>query len=290
MNSSGDMVHALAALAMRTRGQPLPPSAVDKVRLHAFDSIGAMYAGAQTAEGIASRAPFIRMAPPTNRASGLTGPARAGAVLSLSCRLTECDDIHLASSTTPGSVVFAAVLAMTQITQFDGEAAAEAVVAGYDVMAALGVAANGADVVYVETWPTYLTAAMTAAVVAGSLMRLSEERMATAIAIAATMTTGISGRISRDPTSRWVTLGTAVQSGLLAAASAEGGTARRRRHLRSDDASFLCGAAPRSARIGCGSGDRACLAQALLHRPAKPCGRGGIYHVAQGTIGRSRLH
>ena len=217
------MVDELAAVAARVRSSALTPEILDKVRLHALDAFGAMFAGAQTAEGIASRAPFLRMASATNRPLGLSGPACSAAVLSLSCRLTECDDIHLYSCTTPGSVVYAAALATTALTEVDAAAAAEAVVAGYEVMAALGVAANGAEVVYGDTWPTYLAAAMTSAVVAGKLMRLPEERLAGAMAIAASMTTGFSGRVAQDPTSRWVTLGCAVQNGLTAAAGAEAG-------------------------------------------------------------------
>jgi 2-methylcitrate dehydratase PrpD len=167
------MVDELAAVAARIRGDALPPEILDKVRLHALDAFGAMFAGAQTAEGIASRAPFLRMAFATNRPLG-SGPACTAAILSLSCRLTECDDIHLHSCTTPGSVVYAAALATTALIEVDSAAAAEAVVAGYEVMAALGVAANGAEVVYGDTWPTYLAAAMTSAAVAVKFISFEE--------------------------------------------------------------------------------------------------------------------
>lgn len=54
-------------------------------------------------------------------------------------------------------------------------------------------------------------------------MNLSEDRIATAIAIAATMTTGTTGRIAQEPSSRWLTLGCAVHNGMAAAAGAEAG-------------------------------------------------------------------
>lgn len=223
MRPDRGMIDALAASAMRVRASSVSRSTIDKVKLHAFDSFGAMFAGARTAEGVASRAPFLRLAVPDKGSDMAAGPACAAATLCVSCRLTECDDIHLASCTTPGAVVYAALLAMCPLTNPTSDTAIKAVVVGYDIMAALGIIGNGAEIVYGEAWPTYLTATMTSAAVAGTLMQLSESRITTAIAIAATLTTGTIGRIVRDPSSRWLTLGCSVQNGLTAAAGAEAG-------------------------------------------------------------------
>src|ERR1700677_3732606 len=83
------------------------------------------------------------------------------------------------------------------------------VVAGYQVMTALGAAADGPSIVYGSRWPTQFGAAMTAAATVGTIVGLSEERLLQALAIAATMTTGSAGRISGNPTPRWLPLGRA---------------------------------------------------------------------------------
>jgi 2-methylcitrate dehydratase PrpD len=64
---------------------------------------------------------------------------------------------------------------------------------------------------------------MTAAATVGTIAGLSAERLLHALAIAATMTTGSAGRISGNPTSRWLTLGCAVQAGIAAALGAQAG-------------------------------------------------------------------
>lgn len=223
------MLHDLASAVAAVRLVDISDSTVDKALCHALDSFGAMLAGAQTSEGRRMRAAFRRVAGQPWAAGVSRSPTYLAAVLSTACRLTECDDIHLVSCTTPGSIVFPAVLAADALASAPATAVMEGIVAGYHVMTTLGVAARGPEVVYGHLWPTYLGAAMTAAAAAGKVMGLSEERIRNALAIAATMTTGMSGRIAGDPTSRWLTLGCAVQNGLAAAVGSDSG-------LRGDEA------------------------------------------------------
>lgn len=256
------MLQDLAAAVAAARLADFPDTTVEKALCHALDSLGAMLAGAQTDEGRVTRAAFRRVGE-SSPASGVPrGPAHLAAILSTACRLTECDDIDLLSCTTPGSVVFPAVLATVALASAPPARVLEGIVSGYHVMTALGVAARGPEVVYAQLWPTYLGAAMTAAAAAGKVMGLSEERLRHALAIAATMTTGIAGRISADPSSRWLTLGCAVQNGLAAAAAAESGIRGDEAILERSAQSLGLDAASASAAVV--SGGKTCLERVSL--------------------------
>jgi 2-methylcitrate dehydratase PrpD len=200
----------VAAFDVRRAGE----ATLEAVRLHALDTVAATHAGSRTSEFAVTADVFRRL--------GATSAA-AAALLCVACRSTECDDIDLASCTTPGSVVFAAALGACALGPVDPRAFAEGAIAGYEVMTALGAAADGPSIVYQAQWPTYLGGAMTAAATVGKILGLDERRMLHALAIAASMTTGTAGRIAADPTSRWLTLGCAVQSGIAAAVGAGAG-------------------------------------------------------------------
>jgi 2-methylcitrate dehydratase PrpD len=103
------------------------------------------------------------------------------------------------------------------------EAVLEAIVAGYQTMITLGLAANGAENVYRGVWPTFLTGGITAAAISAKAMGLSERQIRDAMAIAASHATGVTGRIEEEPAPRWLVLAASVQSGWLAAAAAERG-------------------------------------------------------------------
>lgn len=216
--------HGLIAFVAAITARDVVPSALDALRLHALDAVAAMRAGGRTSETAATSAVVRRLAPSA-------GIATTAAMLAIACRSTECDDIDLPSCTTPGSVVLPAALAAAELGHVSRSAFIEGVIAGYEVMTAVGLAADGASIVYGRQWPTYLCAAVTVAATVGKALGLSEGRLRHALAIAASMTTGSAGRIAADPTSRWLTLGYAVQAGIAAAVGAHDG-------LQGDEAIF----------------------------------------------------
>jgi 2-methylcitrate dehydratase PrpD len=213
---ANELVRELVAFVAALDARKLSPATLATTQLHVFDSAAAIHAGANSTEGKATDGVFRRLYP-----NG--GPAADAARLCVAGRLTECDDIDLWSCTTPGVVVLAVALAATELTSVSPQTFTEAIVAGYHVMANLGTAANGPLIVYGARWPTFLCGAVTAATVLGKILGLSEERLLHALAIAASMTTGLAGRITTDPTSRWLTLGCAVQAGMAAAIGAADG-------------------------------------------------------------------
>ena len=92
-------IDELAALIVRLRTADLPAATLDKLRLHVADTIGAWIAATRTPEGkllIAFRHRQLA-----------TGDSIVADDLATHCalvRLSELDDIHLASMTTPGSM------------------------------------------------------------------------------------------------------------------------------------------------------------------------------------------
>jgi 2-methylcitrate dehydratase PrpD len=208
-------VRGLAAFATALDAKTLPEAALAATRLHVLDSVASIHAGAAAGESAVTNSALRRLTPGDG--------AAAATRWCVSSRLTECDDIDVISCTTPGSVVVPAAFAAVALGGVTPHAFTAGIVAGYQVMTALGAAADGPSIVYAARWPTYFGAAMTAAATVGKIIGLSEERLLHALAIAATMTTGSAGRISGNPTSRWLTLGCAVQSGISAALGAQAG-------------------------------------------------------------------
>jgi 2-methylcitrate dehydratase PrpD len=107
-------------------------------------------------------------------ASGPFGPAHPARLdVATHCalaRMSEIDDIHLASTTTPGAIVIpGAVAVAAMLPNTDPAALAAAMIAGYEVMVRLGQAIDGASILYRGIWPTYFTAPVGVAAVAARL-------------------------------------------------------------------------------------------------------------------------
>jgi len=213
----------LAAFITALRARDLDAATIDAVKLHGFDALGSACAGAATSEIGITRDALLRAAFLTPPKSILDHPGCAAAILVTACRLTECDDIHIGTCTTPSSVVVAVALVAGYVTKASQETILEGIIAGYQTMITLGLAANGAEIIYRGIWPTYLTGGITAAAIAGKVMGLTERQIRDAMAIAAAGATGVTGRIEEEPAPRWLVLASAMQSGLLAASAAERG-------------------------------------------------------------------
>ena len=74
-------------------------------------------------------------------------------------RLSEIDDIDLASMTTPGSIVIPAAMTLAAtLPDADVGDVAAAMLAGYEAMIRLGLAIKGPNILYRGIWPTYFAA------------------------------------------------------------------------------------------------------------------------------------
>ena len=194
----------------------------EKLDLHIVDTIGAWIAASQTVEGKALIVFRNRM-----RAAGkpetpsLFGDIATHVAL---VRLSEIDDIHLRSMTTPGSVAIPAALTLAAaLPEVDTSDIGAAVLAGYEAMIRLGLAIKGPDALYRGIWPTYFAAGFAAAAVAARLLRLDAEKTAHALALAITTASPSVGQHHAVTTARWLAIGNAARNGLIAALAAQAG-------------------------------------------------------------------
>jgi 2-methylcitrate dehydratase PrpD len=167
--AGGSTVSALEALASAIARGAAPSDAVrETVELHLVDTVGAWIASTQTTEGLA----LLRF-----RAAKRARERAADAValdLATRCalaRLSEIDDIHLASMITPSALVIpgALTLAATMPAATPDDLMA-AIIAGIEAMTRLGRAVDGPAILYRGIWPTYFAAPFGIAAVAARLL------------------------------------------------------------------------------------------------------------------------
>src|SRR5258706_1065905 len=197
-----------------------PPDVLrELVVLHLIDTVGAWIASTRTAEG----ANLLRFRA-TLRARGQAGEALA-LDLATRCaltRLSEIDDIHLASMTTPGSIVIPGALTIAgALPGLQADDVIAAILAGYEAMTRLGRAIDGPAILYRGVWPTYFAAPFGMAAAAARLLRLDEEATAHALALALTLAAPAVGHHNPAPPPPSFALGTPPRQRLNRAFSAQ---------------------------------------------------------------------
>jgi 2-methylcitrate dehydratase PrpD len=204
----------------------------ERLAIHLLDTAGAWIAGGVTEEGEM----LARLASSPSQPISVFGrqPLDRIALGVATTRLTEIDDIHMPSCTTPSSVVVPTALGVAgHLQRKDARAFAHALYAGYEVMTRFGVAIAGPRILQHGIWPTYFAAPVCAAAVAARLLGLTADKTADALGIALTMASGAPGRlIGASP--RWLLLGNAARAGCTAALAASEGYAGDRKLLDDD--------------------------------------------------------
>ncbi|MGB9113132.1 MAG: MmgE/PrpD family protein [Acidimicrobiales bacterium] len=186
----------------------------DTIGARTFDTLGALVAGAMTEEGRAIGASL----------GGFDDGVPATVVHRVATvRLTELDDVHMPSCTTPGAVVIPTAVTLGASLGVEAALYRRAVEVGYEAMTRLGAAIAGAQIVYRGIWPTYFCAPFAAAAVTATLLDLDESRVANALGIALTRATGLTSGVAGTPIGRWLTIGDAARAGCAAAFAARSG-------------------------------------------------------------------
>src|SRR5258706_14302659 len=185
----------------------------EALRLRVVDTVGAWIAGSATPQGRA----LLEFG--ANR-GGM--PDRVAARCALA-RLSEIDDIPLASGTTPGSLAIPSALTIAASLDREDAALGEAIAVGYDAMVRLGSGLGGPSILTRGIWPTYLAAPFGVAAVASRLLGLTGTQAAHALGIALVLSSPGVGRPSGATTSRWLAIGNAARNGVTAALSAQAG-------------------------------------------------------------------
>jgi 2-methylcitrate dehydratase PrpD len=207
------VVRDLAAFVTTASAAKLPADEHATLQRHVADTLVAAIAGARTTEGRALRKvlPCISV-------------ADCAGMIAAVIRHTEIDDIHTRSCTTPSSVTVPTALALAlEHEDFDPDTVASAIWVGTELMTRLGVAIEGARILYRGLWPTYFTAPLGAAAIASRILNLSEEQTAHALSLALMLSAGRSGRFHGALPGRSVILAMAVANGIRAAEAAKGG-------------------------------------------------------------------
>ncbi len=204
------MSSALESLAAIVQDPALTVHAtkrMERLRLHIADTLGMILQGASLAEG--------------KTAMALGSPLAGWCACA---RLTEADDIHLASCTTPGSVVVPTALHLAAGGQFRtwGDFVT-AVLAGYETLIRLGYAIDGPRILARKIWPTLFAARVGSAAVASRAWELDAWQTAGALATALAASTGIASPALSPTSSRCISLGLAAEHGVQAAMAAKAG-------------------------------------------------------------------
>jgi 2-methylcitrate dehydratase PrpD len=255
-------VNGIDELATWIVGRRLEDAGVsEKLRLHVADTVGALVAATATNEGKA----LIRF---RREMQGLAGGASMLDDISLYCalaRLSEVDDIHLASMVTPGSIVIPSALILAAHANVSEAAElAAAILGGYEAMVRLGRAVNGPEILYRGIWPTHFAAAFGTAAVTARLLRLTETQAANALALAVTMTAPSAGPHHGVNTARWLSVGQAAGHGVTAAFAARAGFTADRDLMRLRFLSDIYGIEPNLSAMTDGLGARVALAEVSL--------------------------
>ena len=216
MTAIETLASSLAALGAQDLSEPVRT----KLQWHVVDTIGAWLAASRTLEGAALVAFRRRMHAADHGADHLPMDVATGCALA---RLSEIDDIHLASMTTPGSIVIPGALTLARAWQADPSDVMAAMIAGYEAMTRLGGAIGGPHVLYRGIWPTYIAAPVGMAAVTARLLRLEAGQTAHALALALTLAAPGVGHHNAATTARWFAVGNAARNGLTAALAAQAG-------------------------------------------------------------------
>jgi len=188
-----------------------------RLELHIVDTLVAWVATAGTEE-----ARQLRQFQNDNRRT----PAEPALDVLINCaltRLSEVDDIHLASMITPGAIVIPGAVTIAAVLASEPDVMCEAIVAGYEAMIRLGLALDGPTILYRGIWPSYLAAPFGIAAVAARLFDLSPKEAAQALALALTLAAPGVGHHDAPSGARWFAAGSAARNGLLAVQAARSG-------------------------------------------------------------------
>ncbi|MGG5818682.1 MmgE/PrpD family protein [Falsiroseomonas sp. HW251] len=216
----------LAEHAAGWRDRPIPPDLERHARRALVDWFAALLAGAAMPPASLMAAALEEGAPKGRGAvcyvDGLRGSVRRAALLNATAsHAPEFDDIHRDSGYHPGCPTIPPALAAAQARGADMATLLRAVIAGYEVGCRIGVAVQPSHYRYWHTTGTVGTfgAAAAVSVVLGS----DAERIAHAIATAATMAGGLQQAFRGAGMSKPLHAGHAAEAGALAAIAAASG-------------------------------------------------------------------
>ncbi len=216
----------LAEWAEGLRAEDVPAAVMDNAALRVLDTIGCALAGAKE-EHVPSVLRLVSRwgspGPSTIWGSALTAtPPQAALANGALAHGLDFDDTHADSVCHASAVLVPTVLALAESECLSGRAALTALVAGYEGMIRLGMAAPGRF--HERGWhATAVCGAFGAALAAGKCFGLDADRLTAALGIAASMASGVMEFLEDGSWVKRIHPGWAAQSGIQAAALAQDG-------------------------------------------------------------------
>jgi 2-methylcitrate dehydratase PrpD len=249
---------ALEQLGRHVAESVCPADAVrELVELHLIDTVGAWIASTRTVEGASLLRFRAAMREQAGGALALDLATRCALA-----RLSEIDDIHLASMSTPGAVVIPGALTLAAATPgLTADDVIAAILAGTEAMTRLGRTIDGPSILYRGIWPTYFAAPFGIAAVAARLLKLGIGASADALALALTLASPAVVHHNAATTSRWFALGNAARNGLTAALAAQQGFTSDRKLIEGPVLSGAYGITPDISALTAALGERIALAE-----------------------------
>ena len=232
-----DLSRCLAEELIALTFDDLSTEDVEQVKRLMLDYFGVAYGGIALPWAVALRNWADRFAG-TGRA-GLLGSSKrvaphiAALVNGATAHGYELDDTHDASTSHPGAVVISAAMAVAAEQAATGSEVIAAIVAGYEAMARIGIAANAPEGMEFGYHPTAILGGFGAAAAAAKLMRLDTDGLLTAWGHMLSLTGG-SMQFSDEPNGTMVKrchAGYGAQNGVLAAELAAHGISAPQRAI-----------------------------------------------------------
>jgi 2-methylcitrate dehydratase PrpD len=251
-----------------------------EVRRHAVrlvtDAVGAGIYGAATPQGQAifaqARGQYRPGDVPVWGRAEAFDAAGAALVNAAQSHAYELDDYVPAGKTHPGAIIVPAALAVAG-QETTGEELVTAIVAAYDVMCRVAFAINPNSARARGFHMTGLTGPFGAAAVAGRLLGIDEDTLASAFGIAASCSAGIFAFSAEGAMTKPLHAGRAAEAGIVAARLAQQGFHGPRAALEAEDGGLLNAVSdhPRVAELTKELGERFDLARAAI-KPYPCCG------------------
>ena len=216
----------LGEWAARLRAEDIPAAVRDNAALRVLDTIGCALAGAREEHAPSVLSLASRWGGPglsTVWGTTLTAaPPQAALANGAFAHGLDFDDTHADSVCHASAVLVPAVLALAESERLGGRDALTALVAGYEAMIRIGMAAPGRF--HERGWhATAVCGAFGAALAAGKSLGLDASRLTAAVGIAGSMASGVMEFLEDGSWVKRLHPGWAAQSGIQAAALAQEG-------------------------------------------------------------------
>ncbi len=232
----------MAAFVYGLKFSNIPAYVIDKAKLHLLDTLGVSAAG--TAEphirSILSAIKRFGGSPESTILwyGGKYPPPMAAMVNGSLAHALDYDDTHLPSIMHLSSPIVTAVLSMGEALHASGSESLTALVAGYEVASRLGMAVRGK---FHERGfhATSVCGVFGTALAAGKLLGLSPEKLAGALGIAGSFTSGLMEFLSDGSWIKPLHAGWAAHAGIMAAFLALQGITGPRRVIEGDRGLYM---------------------------------------------------